>query len=639
MLNFRRLTLQNFLIFGEKQEIDFNGVGVRYIYGENCDIIEHDLSSTEEIDERDISSGSGKSTLPIGALFALFGIVWKKDKIPLARVINKKYKKNCEVTVEFDIDGKDVYVVKRYREFKPYGNTVFLFKWNEVNQDWDNLSRADSDETQELIDKIIGVNYTTALKTILFSRDEVKDFLDLSATDRFKIFENIIQLNKFKEKYDVVDKKKKILEKEVAALLNEKQAAEKNKNFITNYLDNEKRQFEVTERKNEQEKTAAQQRLFEIGDINNIETQLDELVDLYHKQFARAAEFATTQKELQNATLAISHKKKIIQQIEDVLNGYLKDQNKEPQKCSACGEIQNKDHYLEHQNQLKNLIQSKQESLEHALSELNEKQKEIVKLEATLQSLKEEIVELTKKEKQNPIKDSTKKIIYNQIKNKQPVHLQEEVKALVAKINLLSNYKNDYSRCFKYVSDLRQLNKDIRKINQYINEKQKIIDICSIWISVLDVREETSIKQLVISKIIPAFNSILQETLDEIYNGLMQIQFDTMLNELIVYEGEEAKKSELSTGERARINLCINLSVYELTRINLNAANVIFMDEVFNSMDVYSINKFIGLIKRRYAKHSLVHIVSHSKGVEENLEADQVIKIQRKDRESKIIFI
>ena len=114
MLNFQELTLQNFLVFGAKQTIRFDKTGVRYIFGENLDIIAND-EDAEEVDEKDVSSGSGKSTLPIGLLWVLYGEVKKKNKIPLTRIANKKYKKNVEGTVKFDIDGKELYWVKRYR--------------------------------------------------------------------------------------------------------------------------------------------------------------------------------------------------------------------------------------------------------------------------------------------------------------------------------------------------------------------------------------------------------------------------------------------------------------------------------------------------------------------------------------------
>jgi len=640
MLNYRKLTMQNFLIFGEKVEIEFGGTGIRYIYGENLDITEHDLAAdSTTMDERDVSSGSGKSTLPIGLLYAQHGIVWKKDKIPLSRIVNKKHKKNCEVTLEFDIDGKDIYCIKRYRDFKPYGNTVFFFKWDATKEEWIDRSCADSDETQERIDKVIGVNYTTALKTILFSRDEVKDFLDLTAGDRFKIFENIIQLNKFKEKFDIVDKQRKLLEKEIAVLINDRDASIKSKAMVQGYLTTEKNAIGKAVNDRQSRIEAATRRLAEIGDVDSVEVQISSLVSIYKQQLQYAADFVAAKKTLDGKTEVYAKLVREIQKAETLIESYERDLAKEPKKCLACGEVQDKQQHTDHQSRIQKLLDDQRDVLQQCHSDAEAIKIQCDNLNAEIAEIRRLLQETVALEKTVELQDAVKKIIYAEVKANTPVHLHDEVKSLVATITELKEQKADYTRAINYVRDIRKLNKDIRDFTNARKIKEKTLDICSIWLKVLDIREETSIKQLVIAKIIPAFNSILQEILDEIYNGLMKIQFDTYMNEVIEYESDESKKSELSTGERARINLCICFAVRELTTINMNAANALFMDEVFNSMDVYSINKFIALIKRRYAKQALVHIVSHSKGVEENLEADQIIKIQRKDRESKIIFV
>ena len=636
MLNFQELTLQNFLVFGAKQTIRFDKTGVRYIFGENLDIIAND-EDAEEVDEKDVSSGSGKSTLPIGLLWVLYGEVKKKNKIPLTRIANKKYKKNVEGTVKFDIDGKELYWVKRYRAFKPHGNTVYLYRWDKKKKDWEDLSRADANETQEKINSIVGINYGTAMKAILFSRDDVQDFLDMPIADRFKIFENIIQLNKFKEKYEKVYKLKLDTEKELTKIDLEVSASNKAINMIVDYVAKEKKVVKDNINENAAQIGILNEKLFQIGDVDNVENDIAYLVKIYNQQISFASEFI----ELKNSKQSLSFLMGTNQSAEllAAISKLKKQLEEEPKKCLSCGEIQDKEHYNQHKFDLEAFLIDKEQAYEKAVNEAVEIEVKTKKIDKRLDEIKVILLDLNKKAGAINLKASVKKVIYNEVKQGKEVALQAETKSILNELNKLKQFKPDYSRAINYINDLRKEKKALRDITLVQKEKQRTLAICLIWMKVLDVREETSIKQIIISRIIPAFNSILQLNLDDIYNGLLRITFDSFLNEVMVYEGEEAQISELSTGERARINLCINLAAFELTRINLNASNAIFMDEVFNSMDVYSINKFIKMIKNRYAKDCLIHIVSHSKGVEENLEADEVIKIQRKDRESKIIFV
>lgn len=642
MINFRKATFKNFLIFGdEPQTIEFNRTGIRYIYGQNQDIVlEDDSFNKEEYDEKDISSGSGKSSIPIGLLYGPYGVVQKKDKIALARVVNKKYKKNCEVTTEFDIDGKDIYLVKRYRAYKEFGgNALYFYKWDKVKNDWEDLSRADSDETQEKINKIIGINYATALKSILLSRDDTKDFLDMAAGDRFKIFENIIQLGKFKEKFDKLNESRLQLEKLLINIKTNLEAEKISKTKIYNYFKAEVKSHKATHAYNKTRIKELETSLLELGsvDYTAINSDIENVIKYYSEQLQLASQIKNSRDFIQKTEKEITDLEKKLKEVVAAKKKYDEELLKEPAKCTNCKEMLDKKSHEKHLKNIQDLL-SKLTSTESIEKEIASKKTYIENSLKSAEESKKKILELNVLLKAITLDDKIKKRITNDLNNNKEIKLQQQVKEITTELASLKNYKDDYTRLHQFISDIKVSRLNIK--NKLIEQKQKEkqLAITNIWIKVLDIRDENSIKQHVISKIIPAYNSILQENLNEIYNGIMRISFDSFLNEVIVYEGEEAKAEELSMGERARINLCINFSIYELTRMNLNASNVMFIDEMFNSMDVYSINKFIKLIKKKYA-NTLIHISGHSKGLEENLEADEIIKVERKDRESKIIFV
>jgi len=132
-------------------------------------------------------------------------------------------------------------------------------------------------------------------------------------------------------------------------------------------------------------------------------------------------------------------------------------------------------------------------------------------------------------------------------------------------------------------------NKNIVELEIKQSELSKKKEMLKFWINLLDFRNENSIKQHVISKVIPVFNTMLQQNLDFIYNGTMLVVFDSIFNESIIYEDQEYEYEELSTGERMKLNMAINLSIFDMARINLSGSNIMFLDEIFVNIDSPSI--------------------------------------------------
>ena len=138
------------------------------------------------------------------------------------------------------------------------------------------------------------------------------------------------------------------------------------------------------------------------------------------------------------------------------------------------------------------------------------------------------------------------------------------------------------------------------------------------------------------SKIVPIFNSILKSIVDIIFEGKIEIIFDNSWNETIIYEGEEFDYSQLSLGEKAQVNLSISLSLFSILRINVGGTNVLFLDEIFSSMDEDSIEKFISILKNSFSNEMSIFIISHEAGIK-NFIPDSIIKVIKKNKESKII--
>ena len=63
---------------------------------------------------------------------------------------------------------------------------------------------------------------------------------------------------------------------------------------------------------------------------------------------------------------------------------------------------------------------------------------------------------------------------------------------------------------------------------------------------------------------------------------------------------------------------------------------MLFLDEIFSSMDEDSIEKFISILKSSFSEDMSIFIISHEAGIK-NFVPDSVIKVIKKNKESKIV--
>jgi DNA repair exonuclease SbcCD ATPase subunit len=133
------------------------------------------------------NNGSGKSFAFLDSItFALFGKPFRKINIP--QLVNSVNDKNCLVEIEFT-KGSDEYLVRRGlnpKLFEIYKNGVL------VNQDAKSL-----DYQEVLEDQIIKMNYKTFTQVVILGSSSFVPFMQLSASDRRAVIENILDINVF----------------------------------------------------------------------------------------------------------------------------------------------------------------------------------------------------------------------------------------------------------------------------------------------------------------------------------------------------------------------------------------------------------------------------------------------------------
>jgi len=627
MINIHSFKVTNFLSFYGVHEYTFETTGMHFIQGINNDTASKVNMKDDELQEM-FSVGSGKTSFTQIPLFAFYGKIMKR--VNKDEVVNKIAKKNCCVELVFDIDSVTEYKIVRYRKHDEEKNNLYILK--KENNKWFDISYEDLDDTEELIQKLIRLNLTTFQKSVLFHREDIKHFLDLSTTHRSDMFENIVsQMSEMDDYFNLIKKGLK-------ALLNKINEIELLKSSTQGYIQqsNEHLKFLTsnnTDKNNEFQKNLKKyQTLISQNDID--------LITQYKKIDVQKQKLTSVKNEydnkIKNVNRSIQTVNDSIAAIKYKIKSYskLKESFKEID-CPNCS------HHFFVDEDADNQMQEIENNLKEFNKELKENTQKIKTLEANLKEYKNQIKELDFNILDEQLNDiALPKSIIKLLKEEN----DEEIKQLIDSTNIVKqltsenifinkefelNKKELFKGIQKYTKELDKYKTQIEKLK--VKEKD-----LQFWFDVLNLKNEHSIKQYVLNEIIPVFNYILQQIIDYVYYGDLHIVFDSFLEEMIYKDGKKYKYAELSTGEKLKLNLCINLAIFDLTRIHMSGCSIMFLDEVLTNVDQPTIQIFIDLFQEKYSENCAVYMISHQQEVKEYLSPLTTTNIIKDDEKSNI---
>ena len=132
------------------------------------------------------ANGAGKSTILDALTFVLYNKPFRKIK--KAQLVNTVNDKECEVNIEFEIQGKIYTIV---RGMKP---TLFEIYIDGKKQDQFANS---NDQQQHLEDNILRLNYKSFTQTTILGAATFVPFMQLSQTHRREIVEDVLDIKIF----------------------------------------------------------------------------------------------------------------------------------------------------------------------------------------------------------------------------------------------------------------------------------------------------------------------------------------------------------------------------------------------------------------------------------------------------------
>ena len=639
MIFIEKAEWENFLSFQGKHSYTFHQEGMHFIQGINKD--------AEKLEGYDgtlmtnlYSVGSGKTSFTQVCMWALFGEITKnlnKDD-----VINKHAERNCCVKVWFNRDNIDFYRVERYRKHSEHKHNVLLYK-KIGDDDWEDISYEDNDETQEYINKITNLNDVTFRRITVFHRDDSQHFMDLNNSKRSALFENITAQFENLQRYFAAVKKfrKRIAQKiqdETMLLVKEKTIAEQNVKLVKDakafYAAKE---LEINNNLDEIQK--------QINDLLIVvETEdLDALhnkIKQYHEIYKNIRDTKECLEKVQDnidyvldkmATLdkSINFTSRLIKSKEDELK------NLDKIICDKCG------HVLEisaqHEAKIKLELNEQLEHLADLMLTKTEQQKEHDQYLETQSALKFSLGNYLTYEQDLNINEKLREFLSDE----NSIDIIQTIDDHKHQIDLLKQelktYKKNLNVTIKKVIAEIDINKNnivaVKNKLKSLHEQERYAEF---WNEKLNIREENSIKQFLMITIIPVFNFLLQKILDYIYHGDLTITFDSYFNETMIKNGIEYKYHELSTGEKLKLNLCISLAIFDLTKINMSGCSILFIDEILTNVDEPTIKSFLSLFEEKYALKSAVYVISHQDNVKNNIDPKTITYITKEFDKSHI---
>lgn len=207
-----------------------------------------------------------------------------------------------------------------------------------------------------------------------------------------------------------------------------------------------------------------------------------------------------------------------------------------------------------------------------------------------------------------------------------------ELSQLDADLTRLSEeLESDETETIQSIIDSMQ--EEITSSSTSVDQKSQELSLFNALDSLLS---DDGIKKTLIDKIIPTLNSRIREICERL-EFKFQFEFDSDFNPIISYLGMEVSPESLSSGQRKKMNLIVLLAFIEIIKMKHSQMNILFLDEIFSSLDKNNVYKAIEILKEYAELYKMtIFVVSHESLPEEFFNYRILVKTQDHFSEMKI---
>ena len=524
-------------------------------------------------------NGNGKSTLIEALTYVLYGKALRKINIP--QLINSITNKNLLVEVEFDI-GKDEYMIRR--GMKP---TIFEIIKNDEKRKPEGVRE---DQTY-IEDKILKMNFKSYTQNVVLGPTNYVPFMSLTAGDRRKIVENLLDIQIFTVMNEV-------LKTRVTANNEDIKDINYQISLIENKIDSEKKRVESHSKDlqtlidNKTSQIAAYRDLITScqSTIKTVQDSIDSLSD----DAADLSKIQSKKDKLIGYEASIDEKRKKLKYEINFFETH--------DDCPTCRQI------------IDNKF--KEETVAEHKKKTEEFSSIVDQIETEINSVNTKIAEIS----------AINKKIYEL--NEQIAANNQEIRSTTQYINSLQDDISNLSATMSESNadnELPSLTKDLNKANAQSNELITNKAVLSVAAKLL---KDTGIKTRIISQYIPVINKLINQYLEQ-FNLFVDFRLDENFNETVKSRYRDTFSYEsFSEGEKARLNLAILFTWRAIAKMrNSVSTNLLIMDEILDSAtDLEGIEALMEII-HTMSKNENIIIISHSEKYNDQFE--RIIKFDK----------
>ena len=587
-VNFKKISISNFLSFGEEPVVLEFKKGLHVVTGVNRD-------------KSDRQNGIGKSAMIESLYFAIFGMTirdLKKDLIP-----NSFTNGVCQVILDFDViseNTQDSY--KIHRTLNP--SKLHFYKNGE------DITRDSIKNTESVIHSIINATPSIFENCVIMTLNNTTPFMAKSKVDKRKFIEGIFNLDVFsrmltnardsyndkKREYEIELNNMENGDKNLSSLNSQKERILANrKSKISTY---QQRKVDNTEEKQKLNEEINKQESLNLEEIkNNIKTLKDAKVSLEQK-----LEELTDERSKIRAS--VNHNQSILPKIG--VNG---------SSCPVCLRSMtehDKEYIKEEKEKISEVIKEDQQKI----ADLDEK---IEKVKSNKTKLEGAYEKCTKKLNQYALNEQKKKGIKDRVKQLDLwlVQLDEDIAEL-------NSDKTEVDSFIIQATDvLETLKESVNKFRYEMN----LLDTVKFIVS------EEGVKSYIVKKILLLFNERIRHYLTKLDANCICNFNEYFEEEIVNSKNKISSYFSFSGAERKAIDFACLFTFMDMRRLQGDVTyNISIYDELFDScLDERGIDHITKIINERVEKYDeCVLVISHRKE-SINAATGDVIFLEKRD--------
>lgn len=415
---------------------------------------------------------------------------------------------------------------------------------------------------QEFIEEeVIGLPFYVFNNIISLSINDFKSFLSMRAGDKRMIIDKIFSL-------EIINRIRSFIKSESREIKNRILVLSKEAEVLESSIERSQKELTKLERqiakKNEDKVTDIRERVKKFNEFLNKASK---------KETEISSKEQNLRKRVSDLNALIANERLVIKQFEEKEKLYKNDM------CPTCGGDLNTS---EHQH-IHSSWKDKKAAAEEKVNEYN---------------LTGEQFQLA----QRKIGDARQKLISQRSKASAAVNqLEEELSSL------LDQPETDQTDSLKsIINDSGKKKTTAKKTRTREENKENFYKVLE------NVFGDKGVKQLAIKRILPSLNTEINKVIKDLnmeYRVMFNEEFDAEINHL----GHSVSPEMLSTGERKKIDFAVLVSLIRMMKIKFHGLNLVFLDEIFSSIDSDGIYHILKILSNTCKDLNLnIFVINHS---------------------------